>query len=91
MVPDGIFYTRFFPFLDFLLNRLNNILRRCFNESLYGIGKLVLQIGLQVLLFLFKFFFDFRLSFSSLMARAHRRQTVFLCNFPLDLIVVMSI
>ena len=89
MVPDGIFYTRLFPFLDFLLNRLNNILRRCFNESLYGIGKLVLQIGLQVLLFLFKFFF--RLSFSSLMARAHRRQTVFLRNFLLDLIVVMSL
>ena len=87
MVPDGIFYTRLFPFLDFLLNRLNNILRRCFNESLYGIGKLVLQ----VLLFLFKFFFDFRLSFSSLMARAHRRQTVFLRNFLLDLIVVMSL
>ena len=91
MVPDGIFYTRLFPFLDFLLNRLNNILRRCFNESLYGIGKLVLQIGLQVLLFLFKFFFDFRLSFSRLMARAHRRQTVFLRNFLLDLIVVMSL
>ena len=91
MVPDGIFYTRLFPFLDFLLNRLNNILRRCFNESLYGIGKLVLQIGLQVLLFLFKFFFDFRLIFSSLMARAHRRQTVFLRNFLLDLIVVMSL
>ena len=91
MVPDGIFYTRLFPFLDFLLNRLNNILRRCFNKSLYGIGKLVLQIGLQVLLFLFKFFFDFRLSFSSLMTGAHRRQTVFLRNFLLDLIVVMSL
>lgn len=91
MVPDGIFYTRLFPFLDFLLNRLNNILRRCFNKSLYGIGKLVLQIGLQVLLFLFKFFFDFRLGLSSLMVRAYRRQTVFLRNFLLDLIVVMSL
>lgn len=91
MVPDGIFYTRLFPFLDFLLNRLNNILRRYFNESLYGIGKLVLQIGLQVLLFLFKFFFDFRLGLSCLMMGAHRLQTVFLRNFLLDLIVVMSL
>ena len=91
MVSDRILYSSLLSFLNFLLNRLNNILRRCFNKSLYGIGKLVLQIGLQVLLFLFKFFFDFRLSFSSLMARAHRRQTVFLRNFLLDLIVVMSL
>ena len=91
MVSDRILYSSLLPFLNFLLNRLYNILCGCFNKSLYSMGKLVLQIGLQVLLFFFFFFFDFRLSFSSLMARAHRRQTVFLRNFLLDLVVVMSL
>ena len=62
-----------------------------------GTGIIQKKYGADVFYFavwehaVFKFFFDFRLSFSSLMARAHRRQTVFLRNFLLDLVVVMSL